>query len=169
MEYWDVYDKSGNFLRKRLPKGSRFGENEYHFAVEAWLINDKHELLIQKRSEQCEILPGHWALTTGRIMSGEDTVKGCIREIKEELGINITAADIRRLARFSKEENHIIWDVFLVKNNTPAEEFSLQKEEVASVAWVSIPLFRQLIREKKIFVYAQIEEIVASIEKIIAE
>lgn len=169
MEYWDVYDKSGNFSGRRLPKGSPFGENEYHFAVEAWLINDKHELLIQKRSEKCEILPGHWALTTGRITAGENTVNGCIREVKEELGIDITAADMRRLARFFREENHIIWDIFLIENNTPIEEFSLQKEEVESISWVSIPLFKKLIKDKKVFVYAEIDDIVASIEEIIAE
>lgn len=169
MEYWDVYDKVGNFSGRKLPKGSSFGENEYHFAVEAWLINDKHELLIQKRSDNCEILPGRWALTTGRIIAGEDTVKGCIREVKEELGIDITRKDMHRLARFLREENHIIWDIFLIKNNTPIEAFSLQKEEVDSVAWISIPAFKELIKEKKVFAYAEIAEIVSLIENKIAE
>ena len=169
MEYWDIYDKDGHFTGRKLPKGMPFDENEYHFAVEAWLINDKNELLIQQRSLECEILPGCWALTTGRITSGEDTENGCIREVKEELGITITSKVMRRLARFRREANHLIWDIFLIRDNTPREALSLQKEEVADARWVSIPEFKRLVKEKKLYIYAEIEDIVANIERIIAE
>ncbi|MDD2218386.1 MAG: NUDIX domain-containing protein [Eubacteriales bacterium] len=168
MEYWDVYDRNGVFTGRKLLKGSVFGKNEYHFAVEAWLINDNNELLIQQRSYECELLPGHWALTTGRITSGEDTVNGCIREVKEELGIDITSNDMRHLARFVRDENHIIWDIFLIKSNTPIHEMSLQKSEVIGAKWVSITEFKSLINQNNVFVYSEIEDIVVKIENLIA-
>lgn len=169
MEYWDVYDRDGHYTGKKYPKGSLFGKNEYHFAVEAWLLNDNKEILIQLRSHNCDILPGRWALTTGRITSGEDTVNGCIREVKEELGIDITAKDMQHLARFVKEENHIIWDVFLIRNNTLIANMSLQKSEVTAVKWVSIPEFKELIRRKDVYTYAEIEDMVEKTEKLTAE
>ena len=88
MEYWDIYDKDGNFTGRKKGKYEKWSKDEYHLATEVWVINSKKQILIQKRSDKCEILPSMWALTTGRVVSGETTRQGCIREFREELGIN---------------------------------------------------------------------------------
>ena len=87
MQYWDIYDKDGHFTGRKKGKYEKWGEDEYHLATEVWVINSKKQILIQQRSEKCQLLPGIWALTTGRVVSGETTRQGCIRELKEELGI----------------------------------------------------------------------------------
>ena len=108
MEYWNVYDRSGRWTGRTVPKGTPFGPGEYHPAMEAWIVNGRGELLIQQRSRDCEILPGIWGMTTGRMTApppskegrplsapeadrGETTLEGCIREIREELGIQVEA------------------------------------------------------------------------------
>lgn len=56
MEYWDVYDKDGNFTGKVVEKNSDFLPGEYHKAVEIWIVNDNGLLLVQRRSGSVEIL-----------------------------------------------------------------------------------------------------------------
>ncbi len=90
MEYWDVCDQNGRRTGAIRPKGASYAAGEFHPAIEAWVINSRSEILIQQRSMQCEILPGVWALTTGRMLAGEGTAQGCIRELREELGITVT-------------------------------------------------------------------------------
>ena len=89
MEYWDIYDKDGHFTGRKKGKYEKWGEDEYHLATEVWVINSKKQILIQQRSEKCQLLPGIWALTTGRVVSGETTRQGCIRELKEETGLDL--------------------------------------------------------------------------------
>ena len=89
MEYWDIYDKDGNFTGRKKGKYEKWDKDEYHLATEVWVINSKKQILIQQRSEKCQLLPGIWALTTGRVVSGETTRQGCIRELKEETGLNV--------------------------------------------------------------------------------
>ena len=98
MEYWDIYDKDGNFTGRKKGKYEKWDKDEYHLATEVWVINSKKQILIQQRSEKCQLLPGIWALTTGRVVSGETTRQGCIRELKEETGYS--AKNIKLIHKF---------------------------------------------------------------------
>ena len=95
MEYWEVCNACGDRTGQIRPKGAFFGPGEYHPAMEAWIKNSRGEILIQQRSVECEILPGAWGLTTGRMIAGESTQQGCIREIREELGLCVTPSQIQ--------------------------------------------------------------------------
>ena len=68
MEYWEVCNACGDRTGQIRPKGAFFGPGEYHPAMEAWIKNSRGEILIQQRSVECEILPGAWGLTTGRMI-----------------------------------------------------------------------------------------------------
>ena len=73
VEYWDICDSEGNLTGHVVPKGTAFGEGEYHLAMEAWIVSSNRQILIQRRAESCEVLGGVWGLTTGRMVAGEDT------------------------------------------------------------------------------------------------
>ena len=94
MELWDVYDKKGRKTGALKEKEADYLPGEYHLAVEAWVFNRRREILIQQRSWHREILPGKWSLTTGRIIAGEDSEQGCVRELKEELGIQVKQKEL---------------------------------------------------------------------------
>lgn len=78
---------------------------------------------------QCEILPGMWGLTTGRMLAGESTEQGCIREIRQELGVCVSPSQIRFLKTIPRGE--LLWDLYLVHNDATIGELTLQAEEVA--------------------------------------
>lgn len=159
MEYWDIYDKDGRFSGKVIEKGEKLLPGEYHKAVEIWIINQQGEFLLQKRSDTVELYPGFWALTTGRLQSGENPQSGCLRELQEELGIFLEVQDIHSVAHVVRPRVSMIWDIFLIEWSGTIEELSFSDHEVADVRWVTADEMLCLIREKKIFTYPEIEEI----------
>lgn len=163
MEYWDVCNACGDRTGQIRPKGAFFGPGEYHPAMEAWIKNSRGEILIQQRSVECEILPGAWGLTTGRMIAGESTQQGCIREIREELGLCVTHSQIQFLKRIPRGE--LLWDIYLVQDDTPSERLQLQAAEVAQAKWTSPRAFRFLLETGKLFWYPEIEEILSMVER----
>ena len=162
MEYWDVYDADGNFTGKSVEKGSIFLPGEYHLAIELWIVNSKKEILIQKRSEQCALLPGVWALTTGRLLSGESSLSGCIREAKEELGISIDESQLVFLRRLSLPAE-LIWDIYAFKSDIASDFFALQSSEVSEVKWVSSETFYKMIENGDLFYYPEIFSVLSQV------
>jgi 8-oxo-dGTP pyrophosphatase MutT (NUDIX family) len=71
-------------------------------ATTVLMVNDKGEILLQKRSEPY----GTWGLPGGQIELGESTEKAGIREVFEETGLIVD--DLRLIDVFSgNEESHI--------------------------------------------------------------
>lgn len=165
MEQWDIYDKYGNPTGRIIEKGSMTSVEEYHLAMEAWIINSKKELLIQQRSKHCEILPGIWSHTTGRMMAGETPADGCIREIKEELGISVKEEEIHFIRRIIREDSYrLIWDIYIVKKDVLLSDIKLQEQEVAKVKWVSVEKLKNLIDNREFFEYPEIYEVLSYVE-----
>jgi 8-oxo-dGTP pyrophosphatase MutT (NUDIX family) len=50
----------------------------------AFVLNDKGELLLQKRSDN-----GHWCMPGGRMDPGESIAQTCVREVWEETGLRV--------------------------------------------------------------------------------
>lgn len=163
MEYWDIYDVNGNKTNKIRKKGDKLEQGEYHLAMEAWIVNSNGNILIQKRSEKCEILPGVWGLTTGRMISGENTIEGCIREVKEEIGLNISKEDLNFVRRIFRTD--LIWDIYLIKKDVEINQLNLQENEVSEVKWVSIDEFNKMLDEGSLFKYPEIQEVILHIQK----
>ena len=59
MEYWDIYDKDGHFTGRKKGKYEKWGEDEYHLATEGWIINSNKQILVQQRSNKCQLLRKH--------------------------------------------------------------------------------------------------------------
>ncbi len=58
------------------------------FVVAAALINEVHEILVQKRPEG-KALAGLWEFPGGKVEPGESPEEALVREIREELGVVI--------------------------------------------------------------------------------
>ncbi|MCX7881256.1 MAG: NUDIX domain-containing protein [Patescibacteria group bacterium] len=60
-------------------------------AIGAFIINNKGEILIVKKSLEEKIDAGLWTIPGGKIKKKENIVDGLKREIKEEVGIEIVS------------------------------------------------------------------------------
>ena len=165
VEYWDVYDKSGKYTGRAKAKGAQWLPGEFHPAMEAWIVNSRGEILIQRRADTCDILPGVWGLTTGRMVAGESTQAGCLREMKEELGLTVQRNALTFLRRIFRTD--LIWDLYLVQTDAPLNTLTLQKSEVSEARWVCPADFQSMLADGSLFYYPEILEILEQVKQCI--
>ena len=179
MEYIDVIDKDTcekTGISKSLSEIHKNGD--WHNTIHAWLINAKNEILIQRRSRNKVNFPNCWDVTVGgHISSGEDAISGAIREIKEEIGVDVTPDELEMIGKTSHEvvlANGTYFDnekvtVYIVKNNFDISQFKIQVEEVEELRWISILEFREWVDEKKENLTPNREEYIILLEYLIKD
>ena len=146
MELLEVFDN------KRIPLNrvvERYESviGEYEQVTHLWIINDKGEFLMQKRSMNKKMFPGKWSVTGGAVDIGEKPIDGAIRECKEEIGVE---ADFNKIElMMSVKRTHVFVDVFLDRENFDVNDCILQKDEVDEVRWFSRDEVENLINEGK--------------------
>ena len=71
-------------------------DGNFHRTAHIWIINNKKELLLQKRSASKKSHPNCWDISAaGHIRSGESVMDGALRELKEELGVETKEEDLQ--------------------------------------------------------------------------
>ncbi len=136
MEMIDVYNKNNEFLGYSKTRDEVHEENLFHRHVSAWIMNYEGKILLQQRAFTKKKNPGKWAKTGGHVDAGESCIDALKREIKEEIGLNIT--DIEEINVFKSENPNYFSHNYIVFTNLNEEEFILQKEEVNSVKYYDI-------------------------------
>lgn len=108
--------------------------------VHVWIINDKNELLLQKRSATKKSHPNCWDISgAGHIRAGESVIEGAIRELKEELGIKANEDDLKFIAivKSTKNlQNQEFGYVYLLKSNNEIKDYIFEDNEVSEVKYV---------------------------------
>jgi isopentenyldiphosphate isomerase len=144
MELWDIYDENRRKTGRTHERGIPMEEGDYHLVIHVWIVNDKGEVLIQKRQPWKEGWPNMWdGSVAGSAVVGDNSVDAAIRETKEELGIELDMSSGEIL--FTVEVANRFHDIWLVRQNVDIWDIKLQYEEVADAKWVSIKEIRQMV------------------------
>lgn len=142
MEYLNLYDKNGNLIHE---KGIRGEKTNYLFGVVIIFIeNSKGEFLIQKTSLSRN---GVFATTGGHVSYGSSFLDSIIREVKEELGIDISNEKIIEVNTYIGE--FCIQKVYYLKKDIDINNVILQDDEVEYVKWLNRETINELIKSKK--------------------
>lgn len=144
MEKLDIYDDNGYLTGKTIIRGDKsvkLSSNDHIALVVIFIENSKHEFLIQKTSKEKDNV---FATTGGHVISGETPYQAIIREVSEELGIDISNDDIEDLG-------YLLYDmplryVYYLKKDIDIKKLNLQKEEVEYVKYMSIEKINDLIK-----------------------
>ncbi len=104
------------------------------WVVAAALINEKRELLLAERPAG-KVLAGVWELPGGKMEPGETPEESLIRELKEELHIDVQEAHLEPLsfASYRYETFHLIMPIYLCSRWTG----NLHGAEGQKLAWVT--------------------------------
>jgi 8-oxo-dGTP pyrophosphatase MutT (NUDIX family) len=83
-----------------------------------------------------------WGGTVGTAVAGETSVNGCIREVKEEIGIEIGEQELIFLSRIFRGNR--IFDDYIVVKDIPIEKIIIKPDEVSEVKWASMDEVKSL-------------------------
>ena len=90
MELFDLYNEKREPTGKTHIRGEEIPEGYYHLVVHVWLRLPDGRFLISKRSATKETYPLLWECVGGSVVAGEDSYTGAIREVFEEVGIDLS-------------------------------------------------------------------------------
>lgn len=152
MEYIDILDEKGNITGTIKEKLQAHKDGDWHKTAHIWIINDKNELLLQKRSPSKRDHPNYWDISgAGHIITGENSLIGGIRELKEELGIDIKENDLEFLFTVISIKNPLnreFQDVYLVRTNLDVNEYTFCDAEVSEVKYIQYKELEQMVKNK---------------------
>ena len=152
MELIQIVDKKGNFTGQVMDKEEAHDKNLLHNEVGIFIINDKREVLLQKRSANKRFSPNKWGLCAGHVDAYETLEDAALREIKEEVGLNVTPKELipygEREITISDSNSHITY-FYYVKCNKKEDEFIIQEEELSEVKWFNIDEIITMIKDEK--------------------
>lgn len=143
-EKLDVLNELGEFTGEVATRKECHKKGLWHRAVYAFIIDENGNILLQKRSKNKRLWPDLWDVTVGgHVEAGEFGRQALIREVKEELGIDINDDDIKYLVGsisineqgdiFNKHYN----ECYLITKTIDISDINIQQEEVSEVKYFS--------------------------------
>ena len=142
MELWDLYTENREHTGKTHIRGEEIPEGFYHIVVHVWIKNSRGQYLISQRSASRPAFPLMWETVGGSVIAGENSLTGAIREVKEEVGIDLSPESGTLL--FSKIRNDIpgkkadhFLDVWLFQYDGEISLSNATTDEVAQSKWMT--------------------------------
>ena len=161
-ELLEVLNENGVGTGLPEQRGIVHAKGLWHRAIIVAIVNNKNEVLIQKRADTKEKFPGLWDLSVaGHVPFGQDSVSCAATETMEEIGYmlekNIQVRDFRFMTSFRNQlpvsetflENQF-YDFFIYNADLDLANFKLQESEVSEVKYVS-PYEIKSMAEKGLF------------------
>ena len=144
MELLDVVDNNNDLTGEIVEREIVHSKGLLHREVGVIILNENQELLLEKRSLTKKQSPGKWAICAGHIEAGDVPEKAIIREIKEEIGIDVKIDDLKFLDVFKRDkkfnngqQNNTFIYIYVYRTNNKIEDYTIQIEELSEVKYFS--------------------------------
>ena len=162
MEILDIYNVERQRTGRTVIRGNPVTEGDFILVVHVWIVNERGELLIQKRQPWKKIYPDMWdCAVAGVAQQGDDSAGAAVREAKEELNIELDISKGRIL--FTDKFSFGFDDIWLVTQNIDISSIKLQEEEVAEVKWVTGEKLCEMVAKGEFIEYYYIEKLLKMI------
>ena len=135
-ELWDVLDSERRYQGRVAERGRMSNKGDYHLIVQAWVRNGRGEVITSRRSPEKKALPLKWECTQGSAIAGESSLDAALREVKEELGIELDPENGRIIKTFRSDIRRYFCDVWLFSKDVETENLTLQEGETCDAKWV---------------------------------
>jgi isopentenyldiphosphate isomerase len=167
MEYFDLLDENGVLAGKTKLRSEVHRDGDWHKTVHMWILNSENELLLQLRSPIKDSNPNMWDISSaGHLSAGQNSIEGALREIKEELGLDLTEGDLEYLFTIKQQSvknnetfsNNEYADVYLIQLDIELSRIRLQEEEVSEVKFIHFKELEKLVNERQTDIVMHDEE-----------
>ena len=152
-EYLDILDENGNKTGKIKLRNEVHRDGDWHKAVHIWIINNKGDILLQRRCASKDSHPNMLDISSaGHLQTGDDSLTGAVREIKEELNLDISPNELQFITTLKRKSNKSINnefdDLYILRTNKKIEEMQFQKEEISEIFFVPYKKFKDMVNNK---------------------
>ena len=150
-ELWDIYDENRKKTGKVAERGKTQLEKgkEYHIVVTGIIINSKNEILITQRAPY-KNLGLQWECNGGSVLSGETSLEGILRELKEEIGLEFSKKEAIFLKTVESKTHPNFKDLWLFRKDIDLKDVKFADGEAVDVKWVSINEFTKMYNNNEI-------------------
>lgn len=173
MEFLDIVDINGNPTGEIVERNIAHSNGIMHRTSHVWLFrkrNDSVEVLLQKRSSSKDSFPNCYDISSaGHIPAGIDFIPSAIRELKEELGIDVNENELiycgdRIITRDEVFHGKPFRDnqfsrVFALWYDLDENSFDYQVEELSGVCWMNFDELFNAVQENTIQHCIYLEEL----------
>ncbi len=150
-ELIEVLDENGHKTGIIKTKSEIKRNGDYHRAIRVIIVNSANEVLFQKRSNKKKMFPNLWSIyLTGHVKAYEESTDAIIREVKEEIGIDILSDELEYLYTIKDEkkknnyDERIFFDTYLLRKDIDINEIKMNNE-VIGVQYLTIDEINYLI------------------------
>lgn len=114
-------------------------------SASAIILNEKEEVLLQKKDMQYWHWPGCWCMFGGGSKEGETPKETILREIKEEIGLELDEVKLFKTHELENKEGKVMRYVYTSKLKKDIKDISLcegagfaffQKDEISSLKMI---------------------------------
>lgn len=120
-----------------------------HRAVGIFVLNEKKQMLMQKRSRKKDMDHGKWSYAVGGHVTVGQTYRECaIREIEEELGIKASVKLIAKtLIKMKKETEYTALFAVEISSKAP---ITIDQDEISKTKWIPIEQLKTFIKSHNV-------------------
>ncbi len=150
MELFDLYDINRIRTGNTMERGNSTPSGFYRLVVHVCIISSDGKMLIQQRQPFKHGWSNMWDMSAGgSCTAGETSSQSAQREVKEELGLDISFEGVRPAMTVNFEDGFD--DIYVIRHDADISELSLQTEEVQAARWADKDEILDLI-DKGLFI-----------------
>ena len=154
-EIFDVVNQRDEVIDQK-PRGEVHRLGLLHRAVHVLVFNARGETFLQKRSITKDREPGKWdSSTSGHVDSGEDYDAGAVRELREEIGLDLKPGTVAtgaspplqklfKIAACPETDQEFVW-VYRCQAEGP---FQLHPDEIERGDWLAPDKITRWVAER---------------------
>ena len=134
-EIFDVVNFNDEVIGQASRRECNSNPDLIHRAVFVLIYSKKNQLLWQKRSETKDTSPGEWVTSvSGHVSSGDGYYETAVREIREELGVDLDVEFLGKfLFHYPREKEYSA--IFRAYSDGP---FAFNREEISEIKFMTI-------------------------------
>lgn len=145
-EIFDIVNERDEVIGRK-PRRDVHRDGDKHRAVHVLVFNSHGEVFLQKRSMSKDTFPGAWdSSASGHLDCGEDYDACAVRELREEIGLQVSQCPKRvfKIAACLETGQEFVW-VYRCEHEGP---FTLHPEEIERGGWFAPEFVTKWIAEK---------------------
>ena len=164
MEFWDIYDSNKQKTGRTMKKNDWIlKDGEYHLSVLGVIHRPDGRFLITQRVMSKAWAPGWWEVSGGAAMAGEESFEAVCREVKEEVGLDVSKCEGGLAYTYHREnpgegDNYFV-DVYRFELDFDESDVKIQTEEALGFKIATLDEIKAIAAEGKFLHYDSIKKV----------